>query len=483
MRLKSAAIMAKTTFAISILGLAVAPALVSQHAFADGLSNVQIGGSVQGRNVALHIKVNPPVLTTETQQDAFIQVRLADGNNQTIKFTTFIIEVSKVVGSGEDRLMNPDAFHTESGLLTLKIQPQEGEVDVFATRDDFLQAWKADPGGTINIRGQILLEGGLYHFRVDVIGVDNIHGLLPLDEVKTFDAYLSVGDVVAQDIQYEGRTYPTTIISYYDKVQDFTFNPDTLTYSWSMPFNWDTTRIESATDIFVHEEVRIPKAFAGVGDVMFFDGSVNGELLSTGMLALDPFTSEDDLILHFLLSKNDILNLAQKVANTTDTMDFAFSPALDGGERTSGEITTDAGGILVLLDWTPDQLAANEESTLELEFHDAFSGDRITDDVTYDLRTFAPDGIPIHSITNQTAIGGAGSQTVIFPTNETYRIEVDVKAIPAGGQSPDTTRSGIARGTAVVPEFPVGVILAAGGALGSIILYQRLVRSRLQEHS
>jgi hypothetical protein len=72
---------------------------------------------------------------------------------------------------------------------------------------------------------------------------------------------------------------------------------------------------------------------------------------------------------------------------------------------------------------------------------------------------------------------------VIFPTNETYRIEVDVKAIPAGGQSPDTTRSGIARGTAVVPEFPVGVILAAGGALGSIILYQRLVRSRLQEHS
>jgi hypothetical protein len=51
-----------------------------------------------------------------------------------------------------------------------------------------------------------------------------------------------------------------------------------------------------------------------------------------------------------------------------------------GGERTAGEITSDTGGILdpARLD-TPDQLSADNEATLSLEFHDAFSGDRITD--------------------------------------------------------------------------------------------------------
>lgn len=466
----------KKILALGLLGLLALPALASQRAFADGLFQENIQGNIAGRDVNLFLKINPPVLTTQTQQDAFVQIRLFEGNNETIKFTTFIIEISKVTDSGEDTLMSSDAFHTESGLLTLKIQPQEGDVQVQATVDDFLQAYKADPGGTINIKGPILLDGGLYHFRIDVIGVDNVRALLPPDQVRTFDTYLSVGDVVTQDVQYDGQTYPTTIISYYDKVQDFTFDPDTTTYSWSMPFNWDMERIQSATSIFVHEEIRIPKSFTGVGDATAFDASVNGKPLSARMLSVDPFSLEDQLTLHFLINRNDIIGLAQEVPDTTKTMEFAFSPASDGGEHTSGEITTDTGGMLILLDWTPDQLSANNETTLDLEFHDAFSGDRITDDVTYDLRIFGPDGSEVYSQNAQIAQGGSDSQTMTFPIDETYRIEVDVKSVMEDGQSPDLTRNGIARGTVVVPEFPVGTILAVTAALGSIIAFQRLAR-------
>jgi hypothetical protein len=448
----------------------------SQRAFADGLFQENIEGNIEGRNVNLFLRINPPILTTQTQQDAFVQIRLFEGNNETIKFTTFVIEISKVTASGEDTLMSSDAFHTESGLLTLKIQPQEGEVQVFATKEDFLNAWKADPGGTINIRGPVLLDGGLYHFRVDVIGVDSIRGLLRPDQVRTFDTYLSVGDVVTQNIQYQGTTYPTTVISYYDKVQDFSFNPSTLTYSWSMPFNYDVERIESAASIFVHEEVRIPKSFAGVGDVTAFDATVNGRPLTQRMLSVDPFSSQEDLTLHFLINRNDILNLAQDVPAGASTMEFAFSPASNGGASTSGEITADTGGMLVLLDWTPDQLAANQELALDLEFHDAFSGDRITDDVTYDLRMFAPDGSELYSRTDQVAQGGSDRQTMTFPADEVYRIEVEVKSVTEDGRSPDLTRNGIARGTVVVPEFPVGAIAAVAGALGSIIAFQRLAR-------
>ncbi len=466
----------KKILALGFLGLLVLPALVSQRAFADGLFQENIQGNIAGRDVNLFLRINPPVLTTQTQQDAFVQIRLFEGNNETIKFTTFVIEISKVTVSGEQTLMSSDAFHTESGLLTLKIQPQQGEVQVFATKEDFLNAWKADPGGTINIRGPVLLDGGLYHFRVDVIGVDSIRGLLPPDQVRTFDTYLSVGDVVTQDILYQGNTYPTTVISYYDKVQDFTFNPSTLTYSWSMPFNYDVERIEAAVSIFVHEEVQIPKSFPGVGDVTAFDATVNGKPITQRMLSVDPFSSQKDLTLHFLINRNDILSLAQDVPAGARTMEFSFSPASNGAEKTSGEITTDTGGMLVLLDWSPSQLSANTETALGLEFHDAFSGARIDEDVTYDLRMFDAGGSQVYSRENQVAQGGSDMQTMTFPADENYRIEVEVKAVTRDGQSPDLTRNGIARGTVVVPEFPVGTIAAVAGAIGSIVTFQRLAR-------
>lgn len=461
--------------ALAFAAVLVVPVIVSQQAYADGLFQENIQGNIQGRDVNMFIRVNPPILTTETQQDAFVQIRLFEGNNQTIKFTTFIISVSKVSGDDEEVLLSADGYHTESGLLTLKIQPQEGPVDVFATREDFLNAWKADPGGTINIRGPVFLEGGLYHFKIDVIGVDSIRGLLPDDQIRTFDTYLSVGDVTTHDVQYEGQSYPTEIISYYDRVQDFNFDPENLTYTWSMPFNWDTERIESAQNMFVHQEVRVPKSFAGVGDSMTFTGEVNDIPIEQRMLQLDPFTSETDLTLHFLINKNDILALAPQIPEGTEEMTFSFSPG-SGEQQTSGEIATDTGGVHVLLRWNPSQLGAGTESTLDLEFLDAFSGTKITDNVTYDIRIYDDAGTEVFAAADQTAQGGKAQHAMTFPEDKNYRVEVTVKAIQEDGQSPDTTRNGIARGIVIVPEFPAGAVIAVAGVLGAVLVAQRLMR-------
>jgi hypothetical protein len=243
-----------------------------------------------------------------------------------------------------------------------------------------------------------------------------------------------------------------------------------------MPFDWDVERIQSAASIFVHEEIQIPKSFAGVGDVTAFDGTVNGIPLKRSSLQADPFSSQEDLTLHFLINRNDILRLAQEVPDGADMMEFTLSPASEAVVDTSGEITTDTGGMLILLDWTPDQLAADEELTLNLEFHDAFSGEKITDDVTYDLLMFDPNGKEVYSRSDQVAKGGSDLQTMTFPVDATYRIEVEVKAITEDGQSSDLTRNGVARGTVVIPEFPLGALAVAAGALGSITAFQRLAR-------
>lgn len=406
--------------------------------------------------------------------------RLYDANNnQTIKYTTFFISVEKGIGDDAVTVMQPTLFHTESGLLRLKVQPAEGDLQIFGTQEQFLNAWVADPGGTVNIRGPIFLEGGIYHFRIEIFGVDNIRNIFADDDIPNFDSWLSVGDVFTKQVQYNGQAYDTTIISYYDQVDDFNFDAQNQTFVWSMPFDWNVSRLEQ-TSVYVHEEVQIPKSMAGVGDATSFAATVNGKPISGRMLVIDPFTSETELTLHYLLNKNDIIRMASNVPDDASQMAFTLAPSTEANIQTSGEMSTDTGGINVAAEWTPSQLNADTESTLKLDFSDGFSGDRLDADVIYDLRILDSEGNEVYSQSDLTAEDGTSTQTIDFPSNENYRIEIVVKGLVRDGQPIDTTRNGIARGIVVVPEFPTGAIVAAvAGVLGAVLLLQRFARKSM----
>src|ERR671922_2261160 len=245
-----------------------------QKAFADGLTQETFSATLGGRNAQLLVQVNPPILTDASRNDAYLLFRLYDANNnQTIKYTTFFISVEKGVGKDAVTIMPSTLFHSESGLLRLKVQPAEGDLQIFGTQEQFLNAWVADPGGTVNIQGPLFLEGGIYHFRIEIFGIDNIRNIFADQDIPKFDSWLSVGDVFTKQVQYNGQAYNTTIISYYDQVGDFNFDAQDRTFRWSMPFDWNVSRLEQ-TSVYVHEEVRIPKSMAGVGNATSFAATV-----------------------------------------------------------------------------------------------------------------------------------------------------------------------------------------------------------------
>jgi hypothetical protein len=453
----------------------IAIAFPSQSAFADGITQETFSASLGDRQAQLLVKVNPPILTTASRQDAYILFRLYDANNnQTIKATTFDIEVEKGVGENAEKLVS-DVFHSENGLLRLKIQPAEGDVQIFGTQEQFLNAWVADPGGTVNVRGPIFLEGGIYHLNIEVLGIDFVRNLFPEDQIPEFDSWLSVGDIFTQSIEYRGKPYDTTIISYYDQVQDFNFDAEKQQFSWSMPFDWDVERIKS-TNIFVHEEVRVPKSLGGIGDSFSLAAAVNGNPISGKQLAIDPYSSEQELTLHYLVSKNDIINMAGQVPEGTSKMTFTLAPATGENAQTTTELFTENGNMKIGAEWTPIPLSANSDSMLTLSFFDEFAGAKITDDVNYSLRILDSNGTEAFSKSDQVAKGGTTTQTIDFPSNENYRVEVQITGIEKDGQPVDQTRNGIARGTVVVPEFPAGALIAVAGVIGAVIVAQRLAR-------
>jgi hypothetical protein len=462
--------------AATFLALAVLLSVASypdKTAYADGIFREEFNASLEGREARLSVEVNPPVLTSETRQDAFVQFRLFDGNtNETIDFSTFVITIEKGVGEDAERLMR-NVFHTESGLLTLRMQPREGEVTILGTQEQFINAWVADPGGNIGVRGPIFLEGGLYHFGIEILGVDSIRELFPPDRVPTFDSYLSVGDVFSETVNYNENAYNTTIISYYDRIEEFDFDSSNRTFTWAMPFDWNSTRIDQAT-IFVHEEVQIPKAMESIGDSVSFKASVNDVPISGSKIVVDPYTSDTNLVLHYLLNKPDILALAEEVPDGVEQMTFALTPSSEVEEATTTEMSTDTGGINVALQWNPDPLNADTESTVDIVFSDAFSGQELADvDVLYDLRILDMNGTVVFDEQDLVAAGGTASQTIDFPRDDNYRIEVQVTGLQEGGRPVDMTRNGIARGLVVVPEFPMTAILVIGSVIASMVLWQR----------
>ena len=467
-----------------------------QKAYADGLTQENLPPATVGnRQASLFVKVSPPILISTSKQDTFMQFRLFDANNnQTIQHVTYDISVFRGASgsstSSTDKPLLRDFFHAHNGLLTLRIQPTQGPLTIYGEQDPILNAWVADPGGTINIRGPLLLQGGLYHFHVEIFTIDNDRSLFMPEQAPKFDSYLSVGDVYNNKWEYQNHNYNTTLISYYDKINGgLNFNPANKIFSWSMPFNWNLTRIKQQP-IFVHEEMRLPKNWKGLGDNTQFKALVNGQPLSGRSLAIDPFSFPNAMVVHYLINKNDVLRLAQQVnaannnnaggakTNTTGLMKFTLSSLNTATNQiaTSSDLVTNTGGIHAAVSWSPNPLKPKTQSTVKIGFYDPVTSNPLsTNNVKYDMTILDKNGHPLITKQNLVAKNAADTQIVTFPSNAIYQIQLQIKGLQKTGQTIDLTRNGIARGYVVVPEFPssTATIFLVGVLFGALLIIQR----------
>lgn len=418
-----------------------------QDALADGLFEENLPpASVGDREASLYTKINPPVLTSDSKKNAFFELRLFDAKtDETIQHVSYFITVEK-----DGQLLMRDLFHSHQGSLKLKINPSNSKtVSVFGSTEPFLGGWTSETGD-ITINGPLLLEGGLYHFSIEIFGIDYDRNIFKPENAPRFDSWLSVGDVYRDDLSDDGKKYNVTVISYYDRIQDFKYNPDESNMSWIMPFNWDLERIQK-NNIFVHEEIKLPKTFTKFSEANSFKALVNGNPLIGRSIALDPFTEEKNFIVHLLLNKADIIKIAQKLNNTNDKiMTFNLSPAQQKLVETTSEVVSDRGGILVQFTWM-DKIVSNQDTNLQLRFSDALSTEEINGDIKYDIIVYDKSGNKIVTKLDLIAQNATDSQVIKFPSKGIYQMELNIKGITyPDSTSPDETRNGIARGTVVV---------------------------------
>ena len=168
----------------------------------------------------------------------------------------------------------------------------------------------------------------MYHFIVRIATVDFDRTLLPDDKQPIFDGYLSIGNIENYEAVIGGKVTPIKLTWSYDKLRNITFDDKETKLAFNMPFDWNLSRIQNV-NIFVHEEISIPKPnnFTSKGS---YSGVVNGIDVSNH-LKLDNSNPKEDVI-HFMLSKDKLVSLAEQVANNSkssiDLMKFSLKPSI-----------------------------------------------------------------------------------------------------------------------------------------------------------
>jgi hypothetical protein len=158
-------------------------------------------------------------------------------------------------------------------------------------------------------------------------------------------------------------------------------------------------------------------------------------------------------------------------------MKFALSPLNATTQiATSSDIPTKTGSIHAALSRSPNPLAANTRSTLKISFYDPAATAPLTNtDVKYNLIISDKNNNPVITRQNLLAKNAADTETIVFPANQIYHMEIQITGLVKAGQTSDLTRNEVATGYVVVPEFPTmtSTVMIISGLFAPLIIIQR----------
>src|SRR5829696_2603252 len=332
-----------------LLSLVPSSTLYPKAVFGDGLFMEELSASFGDRKADLIIKMTPPVVTTETlksqNQKPIIQFKLYDpATKEGFKHVTYFITIEK-----DSKKLLSDWFHDHKGDLKIEMKPSNAQqIAVYGEPDPILQAYTGTENSPVIATGPIFSEGGLYHFIVRITTIDYDRSFIPENKQPVYDGWLSVGSTMNQQISLnDGKRIPIEIVSYYDDIKEFKFDPSKKQIQFTMPFDWNTTRLENQKQLMVHQELSIPKGSSLASKS--YTGAING-IDVTENLMVDPSNSTKNVV-HFMLPKPAVTQIAKQVNNnghaaaSNGLMEFSLAPSTNATSSSSMHDMTNMAGM------------------------------------------------------------------------------------------------------------------------------------------
>ncbi len=370
-----------------VIGIFTIP-IILPDAFAHGLGGDQAAPiSFGDMEVTVRTQLSPSDITVGDIDSVNMQVRFFDTLTDTnLDKVTYRVEVWQ---SGE--LLARNLFYDTDGRLDVKIKPKTGcdenpietctiyggsehvsapgalYVQGAACTDDNL-----DFCGRPSMTGPIFVKGGLYKIRVDIEAATSPRVVLanPL----SYETFVSIAQ--EQNFSFQSANaeeVPVIVKTYYDEVDNFKFDTSDNSISFNMPFDWNPSYVDQVQ--VVHEEVRVPKSFTPYAEGKQFQGYVNGVEIDQRALLNDPYSYEDTNIVHFLITKNELQKINEKLGSSNydnTKMDLKLVPLAEVSKSSTEFYLVDTKNFeqvptTVNISWD-GKYGANQEIPFEFTF-------------------------------------------------------------------------------------------------------------------
>lgn len=419
------------------------------------------------RMVTVFIEMDPPAIFADTPERATLYIRFFDQEtDEGLPHITYRVWVNK-----DDRTLMNEWFYDPNGELRLQIRPtQTDRVRVFGDQELQLGGYW-NRGNPVPVEAPIFLEGGMYNVFVEIFTVGTTRQII--DPPLVFDTWLSIGEANHFSIIDEGVEHPVTIRTYFDRITELTYDDNEKEMRFTMPFNWDPEWTRFV--VIVHEEVVIPREFGLFADASEFEATVNGVPVSGRILLVDPYSFEDEVVVHFLLTPLDIERITEEIAPEPpypQEMVFTLRPADVDRERKSMDLMTGNDRMRILVGWDREVIEPDIPIAFDIAFFDAQTNELVRD-LRYDFRIVDEIGV-VYEENDVLASEGIDIHMVTFERTGTATIEVDVIGVGVFDIQLDTYYTGTATGSVtVVPEFPLGVFVVAGTVIAAMLAMVR----------
>jgi hypothetical protein len=369
--------------------------LFSDDVFGHGLGADQAPPiDFGGMQVTVSTMMTPSDITVGQVDRANLQIRFFDqGTNTNLESVTYRVQVFQ---AGE--LLAREIFYDKDGELNVQIKPQEQcfEPDPWrctiyqGARDPISGGLYAQGSGVPVIQGPIFTKGGLYNISVVIEGATSPKTLVA--EPLVFDTFVSIAQDQLFSIPEATAEIPVMIKTYYDDVSDFKFKKSDKSISFKMPFDWDPDYIDLVA--VVHEEIRVPKSYEPYSADNDFVGYVDGIEVDNRALLVDPYSSETENIIHFLVTGNELKRINEELGISHHAKKDMFFELVPKGKTTeNGFSTTFENGYKASVLWK-QAYGAGTVIPFQITFFD--NNGELVKDINYAILVKDPTGEVIY---------------------------------------------------------------------------------------
>jgi len=274
-------------------------------AYGHGLSKDEsIPIDISGRQIAIEGLIVPSFLNDGNQQPTFT-VRVFDKKtNETISDINL-----RIIINFKNQTIIDQQFHSLDGIVSANLIPSTDSIthqvinkeQQYLSKNDLVQVSLTNPA---TIKSKLLSDGGLYD--ITVILEKTSKGI-KLDSDKKINLFISLGKTFPFVIQKSANSTSNDngnitlqVKTFYDEIQDFSFNKENLKISFKMPFKWDLNYVSQI--LTLHEEILVPKSYTPLSTVSSFTGTLNGMKIPINTIIIDDFSDKNNRIIHVVIT-------------------------------------------------------------------------------------------------------------------------------------------------------------------------------------